>query len=132
MRMDDGRAVPTFIGQALRGEDITVFGDGLQTRSLCYVDDLVEGLLRLLSSDYGITPVNIGNPHEMTILELAKRIIGVCESSSAIVHQPAPVDDPQVRRPDTSLAERELDWRAAVDVTDGLERTVEWVRNNAL
>ena len=132
MRMDDGRAVPTFIGQALRGEDITVFGDGLQTRSLCYVDDLVEGLLRLLSSDYGITPVNIGNPHEMTILELAKRIIGVCESSSAIVHEPPPIDDPQVRRPDTSLAERELDWHAAVDVTDGLERTVEWVRTNAL
>ncbi|MEE8601880.1 UDP-glucuronic acid decarboxylase family protein [Euzebya tangerina] len=132
MRMDDGRAVPTFIGQALRGEDITVFGDGMQTRSLCFVDDLVEGLLRLLSSDYGDTPVNIGNPHEMTILDLAERIIRTCDSTSRIVHQPAPIDDPRVRRPDTSLAERELDWHAQVPVDEGLARTVAWVRANRL
>ena len=132
MRLDDGRAVPTFIGQALRGEPLSVFGDGMQTRSLCYVDDLIEGLLRLLSSDYGEAPVNLGNPHEMTVLALAEEIIRLTGSSSTITHEPAPVDDPQVRQPDTTVARRELDWDAQVSLADGLTRTIEWVQANQL
>ncbi len=128
MRMDDGRAVPTFIAQALAGEPLSVFGDGLQTRSLCYVDDLIEGLLRLLSSDYGEAPVNIGNPHEMTVLALAETIIELTGSRSTVSHEPAPVDDPKVRQPDTTVARRELDWDAQVDIVDGLTRTIDWVR----
>ncbi len=128
MRMDDGRAVPTFIAQALAGEPLSVFGDGLQTRSLCYVDDLIEGLLRLLSSDYGEAPVNIGNPHEMTVLALAETIIELTGSPSTVSHEPAPVDDPKVRQPDTTVARRELDWDAQVDIVDGLTRTIDWVR----
>ncbi|WP_370327762.1 UDP-glucuronic acid decarboxylase family protein [Euzebya sp.] len=130
MRMDDGRAVPTFIAQALAAEPLTVFGDGSQTRSLCYVDDLVEGLLRLLASDCGEGPVNLGNPHEITILELAETIIELTGSSSSITHQPAPVDDPKVRQPDTTIARRELGWDAQVSLTDGLSRTIDWVRAN--
>jgi dTDP-glucose 4,6-dehydratase len=132
MRMDDGRAVPTFIAQALAGEPLTVFGDGRQTRSLCYVDDLVEGLLRLLSSDYAAGPMNIGNPHELTMLELAEEIIALTGSTSTIEHRPAPVDDPQVRRPDTALARRELGWDAEVPVDEGLRRTIDWVRRTEL
>jgi dTDP-glucose 4,6-dehydratase len=128
MRMDDGRAVPTFIAQALKGEPLTVFGDGQQTRSLCYVDDLIEGLMRLLTSDYDEGPVNLGNPFEMTVLDLAERIIRLTDSASTIQHVPAPVDDPKVRQPDTTIARRELDWDAKVDVEDGLRRTIEWVR----
>lgn len=128
MRMDDGRAVPTFIAQALKGEPLTVFGDGQQTRSLCYVDDLIEGLMRLLTSDYDEGPVNLGNPFEMTVLDLAERIIRLTDSASTIRHVPAPVDDPKVRQPDTTIARRELDWDAEVDVEDGLRRTIEWVR----
>ncbi len=129
MRLDDGRAVPTFITQTLRGEPLTVFGDGQQTRSLCYVDDLVEGLLRLLSSDYTEGPVNIGNQSEMTILEIAQRIQRIAGVSPGIVHKPMPVDDPKVRQPDTTIARRELDWEAQVDIDDGLQRTIEWVRD---
>ena len=132
MRMDDGRAVPTFIAQTLRGEPLSVFGDGQQTRSLCYVDDLVEGLLRLLASDYDATPVNIGNQHEMTILELAQRIQKLAGVSPGIVHEPMPVDDPKVRQPDTTIARRELDWKPEVDIDDGLLRTIEWVRTNRM
>ena len=132
MRMDDGRAVPTFIAQTLRGEPLSVFGDGQQTRSLCYVDDLVEGLLRLLASDYDATPVNIGNQHEMTILELAQRIQKLAGVSPGIVHEPMPVDDPKVRQPDTTIARRELDWEPEVDIDDGLMRTIEWVRANRM
>ncbi|CAN5400061.1 hypothetical protein BH23ACT9_BH23ACT9_15970 [soil metagenome] len=132
MRMDDGRAVPTFIGQALEGEALSVFGDGLQTRSLCYVDDLVEGLLRLLASDYTAGPVNIGNPHEMTMLALAEMIIELTGSSSSITHHPAPVDDPKVRQPDTTIARRELGWDAEVAVEDGLARTIAWVRRHKI
>lgn len=128
MRMDDGRAVPTFIAQALKGQPLTVFGDGQQTRSLCYVDDLIEGLMRLLTSDYDEGPVNLGNPFEMTVLDLAERIIRLTDSASTIQHVPAPVDDPKVRQPDTTIARRELDWDAKVDVEDGLRRTIEWVR----
>lgn len=128
MRMDDGRAVPTFIAQALKGEPLTVFGDGLQTRSLCYVNDLVEGLIRLLTSEYDQGPVNLGNPYEMTVLDLARRIIQLTDSTSPIEHQPAPVDDPKVRQPDTTIARRELDWDARTEVEDGLRRTIQWVR----
>jgi dTDP-glucose 4,6-dehydratase len=128
LRMDDGRAVPTFIAQALAGEPLTVFGDGQQTRSLCYVDDLVEGLLRLLCSDYGEAPVNLGNPHEITVYDLAERIIRLTGSSSTIEHRPAPVDDPQVRQPDTAVARRELGWDAQVPLEEGLRRTIAWVR----
>ena len=132
MRMDDGRAVPTFIAQTLRGEPLTVFGDGQQTRSLCYVDDLVEGLLRLLSSDYDASPVNLGNAHEITILDVAEKIQRLAGVSPGIIHEPMPVDDPKVRQPDTTIAKRELDWEAQVDVDDGLLRTIEWVRENRM
>ncbi|MGI9017544.1 MAG: UDP-glucuronic acid decarboxylase family protein [Euzebya sp.] len=132
MRMNDGRAVPTFIAQALNGEPLSVFGDGQQTRSLCYVDDLVEGLLRLLASDYGEGPVNVGNPHEMTVYQLAETIIRLTGSPSIIQHQPAPVDDPKVRQPDTTIARKELDWDPQVDISDGLTRTIEWVRTNKM
>ena len=132
MRMDDGRAVPTFIAQALRGEPLSVFGDGQQTRSLCYVDDLVEGLLRLLASDYTAGPVNVGNPHELSMLELAETIIEIADADSVIEHHPAPVDDPKVRQPDTTVAQRELDWTAQVELRDGLQRTIEWVRRHKM
>ena len=127
MRLDDGRAVPNFIQQALRGEPITVFGDGSQTRSLCYISDMVEGIYRLLVSDV-TEPVNIGNPHEMTILELAQMIKEITGSQSPIVHCPLPVDDPKVRQPDISRARRLLDWEPKVSVEEGLRRTVEWFR----
>jgi UDP-glucuronate decarboxylase len=127
MRMDDGRAVPTFIGQALADEPITIHGDGSQTRSLCYVDDLVAGILRLLESDY-TDPVNIGNPHELTVRALAEAIRDVVGSDAEIVTTPRPVDDPEVRQPDLAVATRELGWAPTVSVRDGLERTVAWFR----
>jgi dTDP-glucose 4,6-dehydratase len=127
MRIGDGRAVPTFITQALRDQPITVHGDGSQTRSLCYVEDEVEGLVRLLASDY-TGPVNIGNPEEVTILELAETVRELTTSSSEIVFAERPEDDPAVRCPDTSLAERELGWKPQVTLREGLERTIEWFR----
>ena len=126
MRKEDGRVVPNFIAQALRGEAVTVYGDGGQTRSFCYVTDLVEGILRLLRSDYP-TPVNIGNPREMTVLQFAKLIIELTGSKSRIVHKPLPVDDPKVRQPDITLARRVLDdWQPVVSVEEGLKRTIEY------
>jgi dTDP-glucose 4,6-dehydratase len=126
MRKEDGRVVPNFIAQALRGEDVTVYGDGGQTRSFCYVTDLVEGILRLLWSDHP-TPVNIGNPREMTVLQFAKMIIELTGSKSTIVHKPLPVDDPKVRQPDITLARRVLnDWHPVVPVEEGLKRTIEY------
>ncbi len=125
MRMDDGRAVPSFIGQALAGEPLTVHGDGTQTRSICYVDDLIDGLCALLDSDEP-GPVNLGSAHECSILELARAVIDACGSSSSIEHRPRPVDDPQVRRPDTSLAERVLGFHARTGPEEGLQRTVAW------
>ena len=123
MQLDDGRAIPNFFRQALRGEDVTVFGDGSQTRSFCYVDDLVEGIWRLLQSDY-VGPVNIGNPNEMSLLEMARRIIELCGSKSRIVHRELPPDDPKVRRPDISLARRVLGgWEPRVPLDEGLART---------
>ncbi|MGI8573997.1 MAG: UDP-glucuronic acid decarboxylase family protein [Egibacteraceae bacterium] len=127
MRVEDGRAVPAFFAAALRGEPLPIHGDGTQTRSLCYVDDLVEGLLRLLQAD--ITgPVNIGNPQEVTILQLAEAIQDAVGSHPGVAFHPRPTDDPSVRRPDTTIAERELGWKAQVELADGLSRTTEWFR----
>jgi dTDP-glucose 4,6-dehydratase len=128
MRQEDGRVVPNFIAQALRGEDLTVYGDGGQTRSFCYVNDLVEGILRLLWSEHR-DPVNIGNPREMTVLEFAKLIIELTGSGSGITHKPLPVDDPKVRQPDIALARRVLnDWTPAVPVEEGLKRTIDYFK----
>jgi dTDP-glucose 4,6-dehydratase len=125
MRKHDGRAVPAFVTQALAGDPITVFGDGTQTRSLCYVDDLIDGVERLLFSDYN-QPVNIGNPSELTVLELANMVRDLCGSSSEIVLKPLPVDDPRRRRPDISVAKRVLDWEPRVPLKEGLARTIAW------
>lgn len=129
LRLDDGRAVPTFIAQALRGQPLTVHGDGTQTRSLCYVDDMVEGLVRLLASDYD-GPVNLGNPDEVTILRLAQAVQDAVGAHPGIVHTPPMVDDPKVRQPDVTIAARELDWKADIPLREGLARTIAWVQAN--
>jgi dTDP-glucose 4,6-dehydratase len=125
MRPNDGRAIPTFIRQALAGEPLTVAGDGRQTRSVCYVDDLVTGLLKLLDSDLP-GPVNIGNPHEMSVLDLARRIVELTGSRSPISFIARPEDDPTVRRPDITLARQQLGWEPEVELDDGLKRTIAW------
>ncbi|MFB6099501.1 MAG: UDP-glucuronic acid decarboxylase family protein [Salinibacter sp.] len=127
MRVDDGRALPTFMGQALRGEPLTVYGDGSQTRAFCYVDDLVEGLYRLLMSDQ-TEPVNLGNPDEITIKAFAEEIIEVTGSESGITYEPLPEDDPQVRQPDITRAKETLGWEPTVDRREGLERTLTYFR----
>jgi dTDP-glucose 4,6-dehydratase len=127
MRLDDGRVVPAFVAQALRGEPITVFGDGTQTRSFCYVDDLVEGAVRLLRSDFA-EPVNLGNPHEMTVLAFAEAVQRMIGSSCPIEHRPLPQDDPRVRKPDISRAREVLGWEPKVSFEDGMRRTVAWFR----
>ena len=127
MRPFDGRAIPTFIRQALAGEPITVAGDGSQTRSVCYVDDLIEGILRLLRSDLP-GPVNIGNPRELTVLELAEIIRDLVGSSSPIEFIPRPTDDPTVRQPDITVARRELGWEPSIALDEGLCRTIDWFR----
>jgi dTDP-glucose 4,6-dehydratase len=127
MRLRDGRVVPAFLQQALTGEPMTVFGEGKQTRSFCYVDDLVEGIWRLLNSDLA-QPCNIGNPHEMTILEFAETIRDAVGSDSEIEFKPLPVDDPQTRRPDITLARTRLGWEPKVTLAQGLESTVEYFR----
>ena len=124
MRLNDGRVLPTFMCQALRGEALSVFGDGLQTRSFCYVDDLVEGIWRLFNSDE-VYPVNIGNPHEMTILEFAKKIAEITGVELHVVHQELPEDDPKVRQPDISKARRLLGWEPVVGLEEGLNKTLE-------
>jgi dTDP-glucose 4,6-dehydratase len=129
MRPNDGRAIPTFIRQALKGEPLTVAGDGSQTRSVCYVDDLVEGILRLLRSDLP-GPVNIGNPHELSMLELAERIKELAKSDSEIGFIERPEDDPTVRQPDITLARTELGWEPQVPLDEGLGRTIEWFRSH--
>ncbi|MCU0302919.1 MAG: SDR family oxidoreductase [Thermoanaerobaculales bacterium] len=129
MRAGDGRVVPTFICQALDGEPLTVFGDGLQTRSFCYVDDLIDGIWRLLNSDH-TDPVNIGNPAEMTVLDFAKEIIRVLGSKSRIVFRELPVNDPKVRQPDITLARRVLGWAPEVTLADGLAPTIEYFRHH--
>lgn len=127
MRGGDGRAVPTFIDQALRGDSITVHGNGTQTRSLCYVDDLIEGIWRLLFSDH-VGPMNMGNPEEVTVLELAERIRSIVGSSSGIVFKGRPIDDPEVRCPDLSLAKEVLGWEPKIPLDEGLKLTIEWAR----
>ena len=127
MHFNDGRVVSNFVVQALLGEPITLFGDGGQTRSFCYVDDLVEGLLRLMATPEEVTgPVNLGNEHEVTIRELAERVLALTGSRSKLVHRPLPADDPRRRRPDTRRARTLLDWSPATDLDTGLARTVAW------
>ena len=127
MRLDDGRVVPAFIPQALKGEPLTVFGDGSQTRSFCHVSDTIEGIYRLMLSDVN-EPVNIGNPCEMTILEFAHKIIEITGSKSKIIFQPLPQDDPKQRRPDISKAKSLLDWEPKIGLDEGLKMTIEWFR----
>jgi dTDP-glucose 4,6-dehydratase len=127
MRVEDGRAIPAFLSQALRGEDVTVFGDGGQTRSLCYVSDLVEGLYGLMASQV-VEPVNLGNPNEMTIRQLAERILALTGSKSQIVYRPLPVDDPKVRQPDISKARTLLGWEPQVPLDAGLGQTIGYFR----
>jgi len=129
MRLDDGRALPTFVVQALKGEPITVYGDGSQTRSFCYIEDEVEGIWRLLRSDEH-EPVNLGNPDEVTILEFAREVIDVAGSSSEIVFKPLPQDDPHVRQPDISKARRVLGWEPKVSRREGLARTIPYFRES--
>jgi dTDP-glucose 4,6-dehydratase len=122
MRLNDGRVLPAFIGQALRGEDLTVFGDGSQTRSFCYVDDLIEGIVRLLHSDCS-DPVNLGNPAEITIDQFAKEIIELTNTTQKVVYKSLPIDDPKQRRPDITKANTLLNWNPAIDRKEGLNRT---------
>jgi dTDP-glucose 4,6-dehydratase len=129
MRRSDGRAVPNFIWQALNGEPLTIHGDGSQTRSLCYVDDLIEGFWRLAASDIQ-TPVNIGNPNEVTVLELAMTISALAGGGSEVLYEPRPEDDPEKRRPDISLAQASLGWSPQVDLSEGLRRTLGWARRH--
>lgn len=127
MRVRDGRAVPAFISQALRGEDVTIFGDGSQTRSFCYITDLVDGIIRLMQSDLN-DPVNIGNPHELTIKDIAETIIRMTGSSSRLVYEPLPTDDPKVRKPDITRASTLLGWGPSVSLEDGLTKTIAYFK----
>ncbi|MBP1728266.1 MAG: uxs, partial [Deltaproteobacteria bacterium] len=126
MAEHDGRVVSNFITQALRGEDITVYGDGSQTRSFCYVSDLVEGMIRMMNCDAFTGPVNLGNPAETSILEFAERIIALTGSSSKIVFKPLPADDPKQRQPDITLAGEKLGWQPVVPVEEGLKNTIDY------
>lgn len=127
MRIDDGRAIPNFIYQALNNKPLTIYGKGSQTRSFCYIDDLVEGILRLMRSDIN-APVNIGNPSEFTILELAKHVVKLTGSKSKYVFKPLPQDDPRQRQPDISKAKKMLKWKPKVELEEGLAKTIEWFR----
>ena len=131
MRVNDGRSVPAFMSQALRNEDVTIFGDGSQTRSFCYVSDLVDGILRLMDSSSN-EPVNIGNPHELTIKQIAETIIRMTGSKSQLVYRPLPEDDPKVRRPDITKARTLLGWEPKVSLEDGLTRTIDYFRTKVL
>ncbi len=128
MRLNDGRALPAFIGQALRGEDLTVFGDGSQTRSFCYVDDLIEGIYRLLLSDYSM-PVNIGNPNEISLKDFAEEVLKLTNASVKIIYKPLPVDDPKQRKPDISKAIELLGWQPRVDRAEGLKKTYDYFKS---
>lgn len=128
MRLNDGRVLPAFIGQALRGEDLTIFGDGSQTRSFCYVDDLVEGIFKLLMSDYS-SPVNIGNPDEITIKDFAEEIIKLTGTDQKIIYQPLPTDDPSQRQPDITLARKLLGWEPKISRADGLKITYDYFKS---
>jgi dTDP-glucose 4,6-dehydratase len=129
LRPNDGRAIPTFIRQALRGEPLTVAGDGSQTRSICYVDDMVAGIVSMLHSTYP-GPVNLGNPHELSVLALARWVVQLTGSTSALEFVPRPEDDPRVRQPDISQAQRLLGWEPKITVEDGLQRTIAWFRDH--
>jgi dTDP-glucose 4,6-dehydratase len=126
----DGRVVSNFLDQAMRGAPLTVFGDGTQTRSFCYVEDEVRGIVALLESDH-VGPMNIGNPAEFTMLELAEQVLEICGSASELVFEPLPTDDPKQRRPDITLAEQVLDWRPEIDLREGLTRTLDWYRRSS-
>lgn len=129
MHPNDGRVVSNFIVQALRGEPLTLYGDGLQTRSFCYVDDLIEGMVRLMDSPEGFTgPVNVGNPNEFTMLELAETVLRLVGSASTITYRPLPQDDPKQRQPDIALAKKQLDWQPKVGLEDGLKETIAYFR----
>lgn len=128
MRLNDGRVLPAFIGQALRGEDLTIFGDGSQTRSFCYVDDLIEGIYRLLLSDY-VNPVNIGNPDEITIREFAEEILQLTGTDQKLINKPLPQDDPKQRQPDITVAKRELGWEPKINRAEGLKRTYAYFKS---
>jgi dTDP-glucose 4,6-dehydratase len=127
MRINDGRAVPTFIAQALKGDDVTIFGSGSQTRSFCYISDLVDGILKLAESDLN-DPVNIGNPHEMSIEDMARLIIRMTGSKSQVVFKPLPTDDPKVRRPDITRARTLLGWEPRIALEEGLTSTIDYFR----
>ncbi len=129
MRKDDGRVVPNFITQAIKGESLTVFGDGSQTRSFCYVSDLIEGIYRLMMSDVN-DPVNLGSSNEMSVLEFTNKILEITASSSGIIYKPLPVNDPRVRRPDINRAKKYLNWEPVVDLKEGLEQTIEWFKRD--
>jgi dTDP-glucose 4,6-dehydratase len=128
MRLNDGRALPAFIGQALRGEDMTVFGDGSQTRSFCYVDDLVDGIYRLLLSDY-VMPVNIGNPNEISLKDFAEEVLALTGGKVKIIYKPLPVDDPKQRKPDITKAKTILGWEPKIDRSEGLKLTYDYFRS---
>jgi dTDP-glucose 4,6-dehydratase len=128
MRLNDGRVLPAFIGQALRGEDLTVFGDGSQTRSFCYVSDLVEGIYRLLMSDYAM-PVNVGNPAEITIGQFAEEIIKLTGTTQKVIYKPLPQDDPKQRQPDITMAKQILGWEPKVSREEGLKITYDYFKN---
>jgi len=128
MRPEDGRAIPAFVPQALRGDPLTIFGDGSQTRSFCFVSDLVDGLYKLLMSDIS-DPVNIGNPDERTITDLAENIVRISDSKSKLIYKPLPVNDPKVRQPDTTIATEKLNWIPQVDMETGLTETINWFKN---
>lgn len=128
MHPNDGRVVSNFIVQALKGQDITIYGDGTQTRSFCYVDDLIDGMIRMMNCEDFIGPVNIGNPGEFTMLELAQKIIDIIGSKSKLVFEPLPSDDPTQRQPVIDLAKEKLGWSPAVDIDEGLERTIEYFK----
>ena len=129
MHPNDGRVVSNFIVQALRGEDVTIYGDGSQTRSFCYVDDLIEAMLRMMDTEKGFFgPVNVGNPGEFTMLELAEKVLRLTASKSRLVHKPLPADDPKQRRPDITLARAKLDWEPKVALEDGLGETIAYFR----
>jgi len=129
MRKEDGRVVPNFITQAIRGESLTVFGDGSQTRSFCYVSDLIEGIYRLMMSDVN-DPVNLGSCGEMSVMEFANKVLEITRSRSGIVYKPLPVNDPKIRRPDITRAKKYLDWEPVVGLREGLEKTIEWFRRD--
>ena len=128
MRLDDGRVLPNFVGQALRGEPITVYGEGQQTRSFCYCTDLVDGIYKLLLSDYHM-PVNIGNPSEITIMQFAEEILKVTGSKSKIIYKPLPPDDPKQRKPNIELARKLLGWEPKIDRAEGLKMTLEYFKD---